>query len=100
MAGLAATGGVLLINEFHPVERKLFQPGAPGDYFLSEPVLGDVPDPTGAGRQLGQCVLRFWTLGEIVTAVIGAGFRVARLEEHPGWTDATIPGTFTLVASR
>jgi hypothetical protein len=59
-----------------------------------------VPDPTGEGRSLGQCAQRFWTLGDIVTAAIGAGFVVERLEELPSWTDPTIPGMFTLVASK
>jgi 2-polyprenyl-3-methyl-5-hydroxy-6-metoxy-1,4-benzoquinol methylase len=100
MAGLAKPGGRMVLNEFHPVERKLLGQGALRDYFNADVVMGGVPDPTGEGRNLGQCALRFWTLGEIVTAVIGAGFVVERLEEHPGWTDPTIPGTFTLVASR
>jgi 2-polyprenyl-3-methyl-5-hydroxy-6-metoxy-1,4-benzoquinol methylase len=102
MAALTRTGGRLVLEDFHPVERKLFQggEGALRDYFRTEPVLCAVPDPTGAGRDLGRCVLRGWTLGEIVTAVIGAGFSMERLEEHPSWTDPTIPGTFILVASR
>jgi len=100
MAGLAAPGGRLLLHEFHPIERKLFQPlaGVAPDYFRTELVVGDVPNPTGDGRSLGTCAYRYWTLGEIVTAPIGAGWRIERLEEHPGWTDPTIPGTFTLVA--
>ena len=57
-----------------------------------------VPNPTGEARSLGTCTLRFRTLGEIVIAVIGAGFTVTRLEEHPDWTDADIPGTFSLMA--
>ena len=101
MADLAKDGGVLVLNEFHPVERKLFQTieGVPHDYFNAELVMGDVPNPTGEAKSLAKCALRYWTLGEIVTAVIAAGFRIEKLEEHPGWTDPTIPGTFTLVAS-
>ena len=102
MAGLARDGGLLVLNEFHPVERKLFQAiaGAPRDYFNAELVIADVPNPTGDARSLAKCAYRYWTLAEIVTAVIAAGFRIDRLEEHPGWTDPTIPGTFTLVASK
>jgi 2-polyprenyl-3-methyl-5-hydroxy-6-metoxy-1,4-benzoquinol methylase len=99
MAGLAREGGLLVLNEFHPVERKLFlAPGVLHDYFSAEVVMSAVPDPTGQGRNLGQCAQRFWTLGEIVTAAIGAGFVVERLEELPSWNDPTIPGMFTLVA--
>jgi len=100
MAGLARPGGRMVLNEFHPVERKLLAPGALGDYFNAEVVMRDVPNPTGEARSLGQCALRAWTLGEIVTSVIGAGFVVERLEELPSWTDPTIPGMFTLVASK
>jgi 2-polyprenyl-3-methyl-5-hydroxy-6-metoxy-1,4-benzoquinol methylase len=102
MAGLAREGGLLVLNEFHPVERKLFQAieGAPRDYFNAELVIADVPNPTGEGRSLAKCAYRYWTLAEIVTAAIAAGFRIDRLEEHPGWTDPTIPGTFTLTATK
>jgi 2-polyprenyl-3-methyl-5-hydroxy-6-metoxy-1,4-benzoquinol methylase len=99
MAALAAPGGRMLVNEFHPVERKLFQPGVIADYFRTELVIADVPNPTGEARSLGQCVYRYWTLGEIVSGAIGAGFRIDALKEHPGWTDPTIPGTFTLLAT-
>jgi 2-polyprenyl-3-methyl-5-hydroxy-6-metoxy-1,4-benzoquinol methylase len=101
MAALAKPSGGLVLNEFHPVERKLFQPGgAFRDYFHAEPVVGAVPDPTGQGRTLGTCVMRGWTLGESVTAAIDAGWRIDRLEELPSWNDPSIPGMFTLVASR
>ena len=98
MASLAAPDALVLINEFHPVQRKLFWAPKPRDYFNAALIEGDVPNPTGDGRSLGTCMLRFWTLGEIVTAAIGAGFAVKRLDEHPDWTDPKIPGTFTLVA--
>lgn len=100
MRRLAAPGARLVLVDFHPVQRKLFWQarGTPPDYFADGLVSADVPDPTGAGRSLGQCAYRFWTLGEVVTAVIGAGFALRRLEEHPDWDDPTLPGTFTLVA--
>lgn len=102
MAQLTRPCGRLVLEEFHPVERLLFQGSAvaTGDYFRTDLVVGDVPDPTGEGRRLGQCVMRPWTLGEIVSACIGAGFRLDRLEEHPGWTEPTRPGTFILAATR
>jgi len=100
MAGLAAEGGRLVLHDFHPVEGKLFQ-GAAGeapDYFNDQLVIRDVPDPTGAGRSLGQCAIRRWTLGEIVTAAIDAGWRIEALEELPSWIDPRLPGSFTLRA--
>jgi SAM-dependent methyltransferase len=103
MAAVTRPGGGLLVNEFHPVERKLFQhgPGALRDYFESGLIAGDVPNPVRGGPSLGKCTYRAWTLGEIVTGVIRAGFRLETLEETPGWmAEPTIPGLFTLLAER
>ena len=98
MRGLAADGGILLLNEFHPIQRKLYWPEGPHDYFEAGLIEADVPNPDQDDESLGRCMYRFWTLGEIVTAAINAGFRVARLDEHPDWEDPTIPGSFTMLA--
>jgi len=98
MRELAKPGARLVLNEFHPVQRKLFWEAADGDYFRTELIEADVPDPTGDGRRLGECAYRMWTLGEIVTAAVSAGFVLERLEEHPDWDEPRIPGTFTLAA--
>jgi SAM-dependent methyltransferase len=103
IAALAAPGGRLLLHEFHPVDRKLARApaGLAPDYFRTDLVEGEVPNPVGDGRTLGTCAYRLWTLGEIVTAAIDAGWRIDRLDEHPGWPgEPGWPGTFTLVATR
>lgn len=102
MAALCGPGATLLLNEFHPVERKLFHDfgDAPRDYFNAGLVTGEVPNPVADGASLGTCAYRFWTLAEVVTAVLAAGFRLTLLEEHPDWTNPTIPGTYTLLAQR
>jgi 2-polyprenyl-3-methyl-5-hydroxy-6-metoxy-1,4-benzoquinol methylase len=100
MAALLKPGGRMLLEEFHPVERKLFS-GGPANYFDSEPRVAAVPNPTGSSEVLGTCTMRNWTLGEIVTAAVTAGFRIDRLDESPGWiAPPTIPGMFTLLATR
>ena len=99
MRMLTANGGHLVLNEFHPVQRKLFWPDGPKNYFGDDLVEADVPNPDAAGASLGRCQYRFWTLGEVVTSVIKAGFTIIRLDEHPDWTDPTVPGSFTLLAS-
>lgn len=98
MRELAASGCTLLLNEFHPVQRKLFWPSGPHDYFHTELVEADVPSPETDGASLGKCRYRFWTMAEVLTAIIKAGFTLEQLEEHPDWSDATIPGSFTLLA--
>jgi 2-polyprenyl-3-methyl-5-hydroxy-6-metoxy-1,4-benzoquinol methylase len=98
MRGLVRPGGRMLVHEFHPVRQKVRGRASP-DYFGSEPVVGGVPGPRGQGRDLGQTVLRLWTLAEIVNASLDAGFRLDRLEEHPDWEVAGEPGLFTLLAT-
>jgi len=100
MAGVAAPGAVLVLNEFHPVERKLFGATPAGDYFSPELVIGDVPDPTRSGRDLGQCAYRFWTLAEVISAVLATGWTVTAFEEYPADNDPRIPGSYTLTAIR
>lgn len=96
---LAAPAARLVLNEFHPVQRKLFWPEGPRDYFAEALVEADVPNPDPLGEPLGKCLYRFWTMGEVVTAVVRAGFILERLDEHPDWSEGTIPGSFTLVAT-
>lgn len=98
MRMLTADGGRLLLNEFHPVQRKLFWSEGPKNYFHSDLVEADVPNPGAAGTSLGRCLYRFWTLGEVVTSIIQAGFTIVKLDEHADWTDITIPGSFTVLA--
>jgi 2-polyprenyl-3-methyl-5-hydroxy-6-metoxy-1,4-benzoquinol methylase len=101
-AALMKPGGALVLNEFHPIERKLFHYAGTGegDYFRADLVIADVPNPTKDGRSIAQCAYRFWTLAEIVMAAIGAELTVRTLAEHPDWDNPRIPGTFTLVAEK
>lgn len=101
MASLCLPGGRLVLNEFHPVERKLFHDfgDAPRDYFNTGLVVGEVPNPVRGGASLGTCVYRFWTLSEVVSALLAGGFRLTTLEEHPDWSNPAIPGTYTLVGT-
>ena len=98
MRKLTADDGILVLNEFHPVQRKLFWTEGPRNYFHNGLIEADVPNPDVAAASLGKCLYRFWTMGDILTAAIKAGFTIARLDEHPDWTDPTIPGSFTMVA--
>lgn len=100
MGRLCGEGAALVLHEFHPIQRKLFQsdPGHSPDYFSADLVRAPVPDPTRRGRNLGECQYRFWTLGEVLGAALAAGFQVTRFQEHPDWSDPHIPGTYTLVA--
>lgn len=98
MRFLVADSGKLFLNEFHPVQRKLFWKDGPRDYFYSSLVEADVPNPASNGLSLGTCKYRFWNLGEVLTAALNNHFSITHLEEHPDWNDPTIPGSYTLVA--
>lgn len=98
MRHLVADDGVLILNEFHPLQRKLHWKDGPQDYFSADLVEADVPNPDTVGVSLGKCLYRFWTLGEIFTALISNGFQIVQFEEHPDWEDHKLPGTFTVLA--
>lgn len=97
---LLKSAGALLVNEYHPIERKLRtmvkQTG--GDYFFRNYVEVPVAFATING-ETATCLCRYWTLAEIVTAIIKAGFSLKALEEHPDWSDQAFPGTFTAFAT-
>ncbi|MEP5760957.1 MAG: class I SAM-dependent methyltransferase [Litoreibacter sp.] len=98
MRKLVADGGVMFLNEFHPLQRKLYWRDGPMDYFCDVLVEADVPNPDATGPSRGKCQYRFWTLGQILTSVINSGFTIARFDEHPDWNNSEIPGTFSLLA--
>lgn len=103
---LLTEGGCLVLNEFHPLLKKALhidkdQVTLTGDYFSSNvksaPVAyADFMPETS----LPECLIRRYTLGEIVTAFAQGGFVIEQLVESPDWNLATLPGTFTLVARR
>lgn len=95
---IAKDGATLLINEFHPIQRKLVWASGPKDYFSDTLIEADVPNPNDDGQKLGVCKYRFWALSEVVTATIRNGFELKLLDEHPDWDDPKLPGTFTLLS--
>ena len=101
---LLRSGGALVLNEFHPLSRKCLgsdsdAPALRGDYF--DVRLEDAPTPYEifVDAEVPRCIVRRWTLGEIVTAFASGGFRVERLLEHPEARCPRLPGTFTLTAA-
>ena len=100
---LLAPGGRLVLCEFHPLLRKALgvESGTPrlaGDYFRDAPEEADTPYGAFLDGAVPDCLIRRWTLGEIVTAFARGGFAIERLDEHPSPEAPRLPGTFTLVA--
>ncbi len=110
-AGIAAAlrpGGALLLYDEHPVLTCL-DPALRWreDYFYE----GVIVDAGWDHFQLsGEPAVeekheRFWRLGQVVTALAGAGLAIRRLEEFPSlhsWRrqDPRVPGEFVLLADK
>lgn len=124
VARLLAPNGHLFVHEGHPLdwvwdlEAEDYRLSArTGSYFQSEPVAdrnwpatADVVQDRAASEDL-HVHERQWTLGQIVTAVAGAGLQIERLVEHPEpfWDQfphldpalmGRLPHSFTLIAKR
>lgn len=102
---LLKAGGQLVLNDFHPMRKCLPEGTVPtgGDYF--DAALHDAPVAyedllAGADKaSMPKCLLRYWTMGEIVTAVAKAGFRIGMMRETPYLTKPKLPGDFTIAAT-
>lgn len=102
-------GGRIILSDFHPF-RKMIAVGQEGEnasrtngnYFDSNLYCGDVAYKSAFRKEeqagFPDCSLRFYTLSEIINAVIHAGFTIKEFSEHPNWDDEKIPGEFTIFA--
>jgi len=115
---LLRPGGMLVLQDFHPVTTKLISSRGTtanirkhkvtGDYFDTSLEVKEVAFskflPEWSNGSLPVVYLRNWTLGEIVTAVASQGLCIKALEELPNLSsdhyDKGIPKTFILVAER
>ncbi|MGZ9585862.1 class I SAM-dependent methyltransferase [Paenibacillus marinisediminis] len=112
-------GGMLILQDFHPVSTKLIiskgttanirKHKVAGDYFDTTLVEKDVShskysDPEYINETDQKVYLRNWTLGEIVTAIANEGLTIKVLEELPNLSsevfDKGIPKTFTIAAQK
>lgn len=97
--------GKMILSDFHPF-RKCINSGnarqTQGNYFDTELHNGDVAYKDFFNEQeqknFPDCSLRFYTLSEIINAVIDCGFIFKKFDEHPGWINKNIPGEFTIIA--
>lgn len=124
VARLLRPGGRLFLHEGHPLNW-VWEPSALGHqlrqdgrgYFETAPRANDdfparaVEAHTGAGEVVPLAWEYQWTLGQVVTALCVAGFRIERLVEHadhfwpqleaiPAAELARLPHTYSLLARR
>lgn len=120
ISGMLKPGGKLILREYHPLVTKLMRLEnnnlvANGNYFDEE--LQEVEAAFSKllsdkeRESLVKNIIRRWTLGEIVTKLVGTGLTIECLEEEAGirWAfpenspdgiENKIPGLFTILASK
>ncbi len=50
------------------------------------------------GKYMETYLYRKYTIGEIINSVIKSGFTLRSFDEHPSWSNESVPGEFILVA--
>jgi SAM-dependent methyltransferase len=108
IAGALRSGGDFLLYEEHPAAMCVDPSLRWRDDYFDESVTVDAgwehfqlqgPPATEEKHE------RFWRLGQVVTAIAGAGLVVRQLEEYPGQSSwrrlaSKIPGTYILLARK
>jgi len=107
MRMLLRPGGRLICSDFHPFTKVMDALGLQQptmSYFSTDVFEGEMAHARfydeEIRRQFPKCSYRKYTISEIINAVIGAGFRFRRFDEHPSWTDPNFPGEFTIIAGK
>lgn len=105
MHNLLKTGGRMICSDFHPLNKCLdiLELGnQPTDYFSTEIIECEMAHarfyPADQRQMFPKCLLRRYTLSEIINSVINSGFALKSFEEYPAWTNKRLPGEFTLLA--
>lgn len=102
-------GGRIVLNDSHPVRKILqMQDGKlvlDGNYFDTnlkrDNVAYKTQFPIEEQKDFPDCLLRHWTMGEIITSLASVGFVIDMLEEEPRWDSfKDIPGTYTITATK
>lgn len=107
MYGILRSGGRMILSDFHPFNKiadvlKLCNPTM--DYFSDEIIECEMAHAKfyeeEHRKQFPKCSLRRYNISEIINAVIASGFILKQFDEHPAWTDPTLPGEFTILADK
>jgi ubiquinone/menaquinone biosynthesis C-methylase UbiE len=115
---LLTKGGILVLQDFHPVTTKLISSRGSTANIRKHKVTGNYFDtsleekeisfskflPQNSNVTLQKVRLRNWTLGEIITAIASERMYIRVLEELPNLSsdvfDKGIPKTFTIFAEK
>jgi len=98
-------GGELILNDFHPY-RKIHNPdyGTKGDYFFDElitaPLAYEYAFEESDQKDFPKCLLRLFTISEIITAIAKNNFQILEMQELPLNKENKIPGEFIIRARK
>lgn len=107
MYGLLKPGGKMICSDFHPFTKiadvlQLEHPSM--SYFDTEVFEGEMAHAhfyeEEVRNQMPKCSYRKYTISEIINAIIQNGFVLERFDEHPSWSDESLPGEFTAVGRK
>lgn len=99
--------GILVLSDYHPYHKILRQPGknvsvTDGDYFDKRVHYGHLPYMKYFNKEeqgeFPPCQLRFYTISEIINAVIKSHLCIEEMQEHPKHNNEKFPGEFTIIA--
>lgn len=105
MNQLLKPDGKMICSDFHPFTKimdtlELNQPVM--DYFETTPFESEMAHARffsdDIRKNIPKCILRKYTISEIINAVLTSGFLLQKFDEHPAWRKPNLPGEFTLVA--
>lgn len=107
MYALLKKGGKMICSDFHPFNKVTDALGLETqtmDYFSTDIFEGEMAHARfyrdEIRQQMPRCSYRKYTISEIINAIIGSGFVLDRFDEHPAWTNPSLPGEFTAVAGK
>ena len=101
---IAKPNGELILSDMHPYRKINGLEQTDGDYFDSRLHNRNVAYQEDFSQEeqelFPKCLCRYYTLSEIVNSVIGAGFTLKELVEHPKYDNPKLPGEFTITAKK
>ena len=98
---------ILVLSDYHPYHKILRQPGknvsvTDGDYFDKRVHYGHLPYMKDFNKEeqgeFPPCQLRFYTISEIINAVMKSHLCIEEMQEHPKHNNEKFPGEFTIIA--
>lgn len=107
MYSLLKDVGKMICSDFHPFTKIIDTLGfelKTMSYFSTDVYDGEMAHARffdeEIRNQMPLCSYRKYTISEIINSVIRNGFILRRFDEHPSWENQSLPGEFTLIATK